>query len=81
MGAASCGYVASSDVALASGEFGLWLRSGAGNWYSGAVVPASGGKSFTTDVTLDVPEGSGYQVVIAYRATPGSGEWGSVNDC
>jgi C1A family cysteine protease len=66
-----------SDQALPSGEFGVWVRSGAGNWYIGKTVAASGGTSFSTNVTLDVPAGSGYQAILAYRPTAGSGTWGS----
>jgi len=63
-----------SSVALASGEFGLWARSASG-WYAAKLVAAGGGTSFTSDLTLDVPTGGGYQVVVAYRPTVGSGAW------
>jgi len=41
------------------------------------VVPATGGTSFSTPITLSLPTGSGYQVIVAYRPTSGSGTWGS----
>ena len=58
------------------GEWGLWARSAGGNWYIAKLVPAGGGVvSFTTDLTLAVPPGSGYQAIVAYRPTAGSGDW------
>ena len=64
-----------SSPALASGEFGVWARSAAGSWYIGKLVAAGGGTSFTTSVTLDVPAASGYQAIVAWRPTAGSGSW------
>lgn len=62
-----------SDQPLSTGEFGVWLRSGTGSWYVGQVAPATGGTNFLTNLVLNVPAGSGYQAIIAYRASPGSG--------
>ena len=66
-----------SDQALSTGEFGVWVRSSSDTWYIGQVVPATGGTSFSTPITLSLPTGSGYQVIVAYRPTSGSGTWGS----
>ena len=63
--------------ATAAGEFGLWARSPGGGLYIGKLVPASGAASYATSLTLDVPTGSGYQVIVAWRATAGSGAWTS----
>ena len=58
------------------GEWGIWARSAGGSWYIAKLVPAGGGVvSFTTDLTLAVPPGSGYQAIVAYRPTAGSGDW------
>ncbi len=66
-----------SDQNLSSGEFGVWVRSASGSWYIGQLVPATGGTSFSQTITLSLPAGSGYQVIVGYRATSGSGTWGS----
>ena len=54
----------------------MWLREG-NDWYLSKLVPASGGTSFSTTITLDVPTGSAhyYDTVVAYRPTAGSGDW------
>ena len=62
--------------AASAGEFGVWARSAAGGWYVAKLVPASGGSSFSTSLALDVPTGSGYQAIVAWRARAGSGSWG-----
>ena len=64
-----------SSVALSSGEFGVWLRSAAQSWYIGKLVAPAGGSSHTTDLTCDVPAASGYKVIVAWRATAGTGTW------
>jgi streptogramin lyase len=66
-----------SDRALGCGEFAVWARSSTGTLYLGDVVPAAGGTSFTRGLVLDVPAGTGYQVVVAYRPMPGVGSWQS----
>ena len=66
-----------SDQSLSGGQFCAWVRSGSGTWYIGQLVPASEGTDFTTDLVLNVPTGTGYQVIVAYRPTVGSGSWGS----
>ena len=68
-------WTASSAVGV--GEFGIWARSAAGGWYIATLVPASGGTTYTTGLTLNVPVGSGYQAIVAWRPTVGSGAWGS----
>ena len=66
-------WAASSSVAV--GEFGVWARSRSGGWYVGRLVAAGSSSSFSTPITLDVPAGSGYQAIVAWRATVGSGTW------
>ena len=66
-----------ANVAVSSGEFGVWARSSGGSWYIGKLVAASGGTSFTTNLTLSVPAGSGYQAIVGWRPTAGSGSWSS----
>jgi hypothetical protein len=65
-----------TNRAASGGEFGVWARSAAGSWYVAKLVRASGGSSFTTSLTLSVPAGGGYQAIVAYRASAGSGSWG-----
>jgi len=38
-------------------------------------LAAGGGTSFYTFLVLDVPLGSGYQAIVAWRPTAGSGDW------
>ena len=72
----SLGVSWTSDQSLSGGEFGVWVRSASGSWYIGQRVAATGGTNFSTNVPLSsLPPGSGYQVIVAYRATPGSGSW------
>jgi C1A family cysteine protease len=66
-----------STAAVSTGEFGVWARSSGGGWYVGKLVTAAGGTSFSTSLTLDVPVGTGYQVIVAWRPTVGSGSWSS----
>ncbi len=64
-----------TSSATASGEFCVWLRSSSGGWYAAKLWPAGGGTSFGTSLVLDVPAGSGYQAIVAWRPTAGSGAW------
>ena len=64
-----------TSPAAAAGEFGLWARSASGGWYGGQLVAASGLAAYSTTLTLDVPPGSGYQAIVAWRPTAGSGDW------
>ena len=61
-----------TSPATASGEFGVYARSAGGVYYIGKLVAASGAASYSTGVTLDVPVGSGYEAIVAWRATAGS---------
>ena len=65
----------STNRVTSSGEFGLWARSPAGSWYVGKLLRPSGASSYSTSLPLDVPVGSGYQAIVAWRATAGSGSW------
>jgi len=64
-----------TSSAVSSGEFGVWARSPAGGWYIGQLVAAGGGTSFGATLTLDVPTGGGYEAIVAWRPTFGSGAW------
>ena len=57
------------------GEFALGVRSPDGTWYIGMLVPASGATSYLAGLSLNVPWGSGYKAIVAWRATAGSGAW------
>ena len=65
-----------TEDAVADGEFRLSL-SRQGIIVSNTFVPATGAASYTTGLKLDVPTGSGYGVLIAWRPVVGSGRWGS----
>jgi len=65
----------SVSSAVAEGEFALGVRSPAGGWNPGNLVPASGAASYAAGLTLDVPLGSGYRVMVAWRPDVGSGSW------
>ncbi len=61
---------------LTGGEFGVWVRSGAGGWYVTTLVPATGsaGTPYSTSLPLSsVPAGSGNQVIISYRPVASTG--------
>ncbi len=48
-----------------SGEFGVWARGADQKWYGGKTVPAA---ARSASLTLDMPVGSGYQVIVGYRS-------------
>ena len=50
-------------------------RDSGSGWYIGKIVPTNGDHSYATNVTLDVPVGSGYSIWVGYRPTAGSGAW------
>ena len=64
-----------TNTAVTSGEFSLWVVSPANGWYVGKVVPADGSASYANSVNLDVPAGAGYRIFVYYRATP-TDPWG-----
>jgi FtsP/CotA-like multicopper oxidase with cupredoxin domain len=63
-----------TNAAVSSGEFAVWAVSPTG-WFIGKLVPQNGTASYATNVTLNVPTGSGYAVRVGYRPTLGSGAW------
>ena len=64
-----------SSPAPPSGEFAVWARSAAGGWYIGDLVAASASTSYSRAITLNVPAGTGYQAIVSWRPTAGSGAW------
>jgi hypothetical protein len=62
------------------GEFGLWVRSASGWYYAAKIVPGNphpgNSDAYSATLTLDVPPGNGYQAIVAWRPTVGSGFWG-----
>ena len=60
---------------VASGEFIVFIRSSAGNWYGGTIKAADGTASYSQAVTLYEPPGIGYYATVYYRPTAGSGGW------
>jgi len=65
-----------SSAPAAGGQFGVWVRSAGGDWFIAETMEASGETDNTTDLTLDVPLGSGYQAIVAYRPAD-AGAWES----
>jgi len=59
------------------GVFGVGVRSPAGDWNIGLRVSAGYYGSYTVPLTVDVPVGSGYQVMVAWRPEPEIGSWGA----
>ena len=55
-----------TSSAVYDGEFALGVRSPDGTWNPGNLVPASGAASYGAGLTLDVPPGSGYKVMVAW---------------
>ena len=62
-----------TDPAPTAGEFGVWARSAANDYYIAKPWAAGGGTSFSTFLVLDVPAGAGYRAVVGWRPTAGSG--------
>ena len=60
------------DQAVSGGQFMIWLVSSAGTWYLGQPVnPLPAQTSYgPVKVSVNVPAGSGYQVVVRWRADP-----------
>ena len=62
--------------AVSTGEFGLWVRGAANDWYAAKLLPASGLGAYTTTLSLTgVPPGGGNNAIVAWRPTAGSGVW------
>jgi len=65
------------DQDLNAGQFGVWLRSADGTgWYKTQLVPAAGDAGTVYNITLSlagVPDGLGYEVIVAYRPVAGTG--------
>ena len=64
-----------TNAAVASGQFSIWVVSPGNGWYVGKIVAADGTASYTNSVTLNVPVDTGYRVYVYYRATTGD-PWG-----
>ena len=64
----------SASPAVAMGEFTVFVENN-GTLYLGYSVPASISNLYSQDVKLTVPVASGYQVLVAWRPTPGVGSW------
>ena len=63
-----------TNQAVATGEFSIWVVSPANGWYVGkihAAADTAGPASYADSVALDVPAGAGYRVYVYYRATSG----------
>jgi hypothetical protein len=44
-------------------------------WSPGTIVARTGSTSYSTSFPLAATPGSGYRIVVGYRATTGSGAW------
>ena len=67
------------DQAVWAASSSIWLVSSAGTWYLGQPVnPLPAQTSFgPVKVSVNVPAGSGYQVVVRWRADPTVASWQS----
>jgi FtsP/CotA-like multicopper oxidase with cupredoxin domain len=61
-----------ANVATGGGEYAVWA-TGASGWYYLKTVAANGSANYSTQAPLNVPIASGYNIVVGYRATPGTG--------
>ena len=67
-----------TNQAVASGEFSIWVVSPANGWYGGKIHDAAdtvGPASYADSVDLNVPAGAGYRVRLLpgdERTTPGA---------
>ncbi len=59
-----------TNSAVASGQFSIWVVSPANGWYVGKIVPANGTNNYPNEsVNLDVPAGTGYRIFVYYRTS------------
>jgi hypothetical protein len=63
-----------TNQVLTSGELGVWAVSGS-YWSPAQIVARTGSTSYSTSFPLAAAPGSGYRIVVAYRATVGFGSW------
>ena len=67
-----------TNQAVASGQFSIWVVSPSNGWYVGKIHAATdtvAPGSYADAVALNVPAGTGYRVYVYYRATSGD-PWG-----
>jgi len=68
-----------TDQDLTGGEFGVWVRSADGmGWYVTTLVGATGITGTVYNALLPLatlPDGLGYQVIVAYRPVVDAGAW------
>ena len=63
-----------TNTPVSAGEFQVSVQSSLGTTYASQTVAPNGGVSYASTFSLaKVPVASGYQVVVAYRPTAGSG--------
>ena len=63
-----------TNAAVTSGQFSLWVVSPGNGWYVGKIHDAAdtvGPASYADSVDLNVPAGAGYRVFVYYRASSG----------
>ena len=64
-----------TNSAVATGEFGVWVRSSDGLLVHRQARRRQRRHQLPTSVALDVPAGTGYQAIVAWRPMAGSGTW------
>ena len=65
-----------ADRDLDAGQFGVWVRSAAGSWYIGQLVPTNAGDdvlTYSASLPLSTVPAGFYQAIVGYRPTVGSG--------
>ncbi len=58
----------------ATGEYYIWLHKDS-LWFSKGNLLATGLTSYIKSISLNEPQGTGYQVVMAWRPVAGTGNW------
>ena len=64
-----------TNAAVSSGEFSIWVVSTGNSWYGGKIVANNGTANYSNTVDLNVPVATGYKIYVYWRATVGSGSW------
>ena len=64
-----------TDGAVASGQFSIWVVGAGNGWCVGKIHEADGRASYSDAVDLNVPVDAGYRVFVYYLAQTGD-PWG-----
>lgn len=65
---------------VSAGEFGVWVSRAGYHPYLETMVAPDGGSSYSHQLRLSLPAGTGYRAVVGWRHEVGRGEWRSVDE-